>query len=55
MAQFDLHEIAFPTLSDEQMAKLGGCTGASLSTHAAGDVLVHVGDRDFTFFVIRSG
>ncbi len=55
MAQFDLHEIAFPTLSDEQMAKLGGCTGASLSTHAAGDVLVHVGDRNFMFFVIRSG
>src|SRR4029450_10483756 len=55
MAQFDLHEIAFPTLDDEQMTDLGGCTGASLANYAAGDVLVHVGDRDFKFFVIRSG
>ena len=55
MAQFDLHEIAFPTLDDEQITDLGGCTGASLATYAAGDVLVHVGDRDFKFFVIRSG
>jgi thioredoxin reductase (NADPH) len=55
MAQFDLHEIAFPTLTDEQMTKLSGCTGASISTYSAGDVLVHAGDRDFKFFVIRSG
>jgi thioredoxin reductase (NADPH) len=55
MAQFDLHEIAFPTLTDEQMTKLGGCTGTSISTYSAGDVLVHAGDRDFKFFVIRSG
>ena len=55
MAQFDLHEIAFPTLTEEQIAQLGSCTAASLSTHAPGDVLVHVGDRDFKFFVVRSG
>ena len=55
MAQFDLHEIAFPTLTEAQIAQLGSCTGASLSKHAAGDVLVHVGDRDFKFFVVRSG
>jgi len=55
MPQFDLHEIAFPTLTDDQIAKLGGCTGTAVSTHAPGDVLVHVGDRDFKFFVIRSG
>ena len=55
MAQFDLHEIAFPTLTDEQIAQLGSCTAASLVTYAAGDVLVHVGDRDFKFFVVRSG
>ena len=55
MAQFDLHEIAFPTLDDTQIAKLGDCTAATLSTYAAGDVLFHVGDRNFKFFVIRSG
>ena len=55
MAQFDLHEIAFPTLDDTQIAKLGDCTAATLSTYVAGDVLFHVGDRNFKFFVIRSG
>ena len=55
MAQFDLHEIAFPTLDDTQIAKLGDCTAATLSTYAAGDVLFHVGDRNFNFFVVRSG
>src|SRR4249920_752392 len=55
MAQFDLHETAFPTLTEPQIAQLGSCTAASLSKHAAGDVLVHFGDRDFRFFVVRSG
>ena len=55
MAQFDLHEIAFPTLDDTQIAKLGDCTEATLSTYAAGDVLFRVGDRNFNFFVVRSG
>ena len=55
MAQFDLHEIAFPTLDDTQIAELGDCTAATLSTYAAGDVLFHVGDRNFKFFVVRSG
>jgi thioredoxin reductase (NADPH) len=55
MAQFDLHEVAFPTLDDTQIAKLGDCTAATLSTYAAGDVLFHVGDRSFNFFVVRMG
>jgi thioredoxin reductase (NADPH) len=55
MAQFDLHEIAFPSLDETQIAKLGSCTAASLTKYAAGDVLVHFGDRDFKFFVVRSG
>jgi thioredoxin reductase (NADPH) len=55
MAQFDLHEIAFPSLDDAQIAKLGSCTATSLTKYVAGDVLVNVGDRDFKFFVVRSG
>ena len=55
MAQFDLHEIAFPSLDDEQIAKLGSCTATSVTKYAAGDVLVQVGARDFKFFVVRSG
>jgi len=55
MPQFDLHEIAFPTLTGKQVEQLGGCTGVKISKHAAGDVLIQVGDRNFRFFVIRSG
>jgi thioredoxin reductase (NADPH) len=55
MANFELHEIAFPTLTEAQIAQLGSCTAASLSSYAAGDVLIHFGDRDFKFFVVRSG
>ncbi len=55
MANFELHEIAFPTLTDAQIAQLGSCTAALRSSYAAGDVLVHFGDRDFKFFVVRSG
>jgi thioredoxin reductase (NADPH) len=55
MAQFDLHEIAFPALTEAQIAQLGRCTAAKLQRYTAGDVLIHVGDRDFKFFVVRSG
>ena len=55
MAQFDLHEIAFPSLDDTQIAKLGSCTATSVTKYTSGDVLVQVGDRDFKFFVVRSG
>ena len=55
MANFELHEIAFPTLTEAQIGQLGSCTAASLSSYAAGDVLIHFGDRDFKFFVVRSG
>jgi thioredoxin reductase (NADPH) len=55
MAQFDLHEIAFPTLTADQMADVGACASVVASSYKAGDVLVYVGDRDFRFFVIRSG
>ena len=55
MANFELHEIAFPTLTEAQIAQLGSCTAASLVTYAAGEVLFPVGDRDFKFFVVRSG
>jgi len=55
MSQFELHETAFPRLDDEQMADLGSCTGAELSHYKPGDVLVHAGERDFKFYVIRSG
>jgi thioredoxin reductase (NADPH) len=55
MPEHDLQTIAFPTLDDTQMASLAGCTLTSLKRHADGETLFRVGDRDFKFFVIKSG
>ncbi len=55
MPEHDLQAIAFPTLDEAQMASLAGCTLTSLKRHADGETLFQVGDRDFKFFVIKSG
>ena len=55
MPEQDLRAVAFPTLSDTQIAQLAGCAGASLQTYRAGQKLFEVGDRDFKFFLIKSG
>ena len=55
MPEHDLQTIAFPTLDEAQMASLAGCTLTSLKRHADGETLFQVGDRDFKFFVIKSG
>jgi hypothetical protein len=46
---------AFPTLDEVQIAELRRCTGASLERYPAGRALFEVGDRDFKFFVVKSG
>jgi thioredoxin reductase (NADPH) len=55
MAEYDLHAVAFPSLDDSQLAALGRCAGASLRQHQAGQKLIEVGERDFKFFVVKSG
>ena len=55
MAEQDLHAVAFPSLDESQVAAIGHCTGASLAEYRAGQVLFHCGERDFKFFVIKSG
>ena len=55
MAARDLHAVAFPTLDAAQMSALERCAGASLAHYRAGQALFKVGDRDFKFFVIKSG
>jgi len=42
-------------LDEAQMAALGHCAGASLKQYGAGQTLIRVGERDFKFFVVRSG
>src|SRR6266566_9889091 len=55
MAENDLRAVAFPKLDEAQMAALERCVGVSLKQYHAGEKLFEVGDRDFKFFVIKSG
>src|SRR2546422_6765169 len=55
MAEHDLHTVAFPKLDEAQIAALGRCAGASLKRYRQGQKLIEVGDRDFKFFVVKSG
>src|SRR5690349_14559956 len=55
MASQDLQTIAFPTLDEAHMATLARCTHAAVERCEAGQTLIQVGDRDFRFFVIKSG
>ena len=56
MAQYDLGAIAFPTLDETVViAALGGRASASLKRYLDGQTLFQAGDRDFKFFVVKSG
>ena len=50
-----LHSVAFPTLDEAQIAELGHCTMAAPKLYRDGQTLFAVGDRDFKFFIVRSG
>jgi len=47
--------MAFPTLSEEQIAQLGRYAGAAPKNFRAGEALFRTGDRDSKFFVVKSG
>jgi thioredoxin reductase (NADPH) len=55
MAVQDLNAIAFPTLSEAQIAQLGRYAGASPKKLRSTEALFRCGDRDSNFFVIKSG
>ncbi|HJX21857.1 MAG TPA: cyclic nucleotide-binding domain-containing protein, partial [Steroidobacteraceae bacterium] len=55
MPQRDLRAIAFPKLDEARIAEVGPCGAASLKRVQAGQTLFRAGDRDFKFFVIKSG
>jgi thioredoxin reductase (NADPH) len=55
MAEHDLQSIAFPTLDEAQITRLSGCTAAVARSYDDGQTLFAVGDRDFKFFVLKSG
>src|SRR4029078_4726298 len=55
MIAHDLNAVAFPKLTDEQMAGLERCSAAKLERFHDGERLFQTGDRDFGFFVVKSG
>jgi thioredoxin reductase (NADPH) len=55
MAEHDLNDVAFPKLDEAQMASLASCPLASLKRYRDGEKLFEVGERDCTFFVVKSG
>jgi hypothetical protein len=55
MAQDDLRAVAFPTLNEAQIEKLGTCAEASLKKCPDEQELFKVGERNFRFFVVKSG
>jgi thioredoxin reductase (NADPH) len=55
MAVQQLDAIAFPKLDEEQMVKLGRYAGVAPKKLRAGGALFRVGDRNSSFFVIKSG
>ncbi len=55
MIAHDLNAVAFPKLTDEQMSGLERCSAATLKRYRDGERLFQAGDRDFGFFVVKSG
>ncbi len=51
----NLQSVAFPTLDDARIAELGLCTAASPKAFRAGETLFRIGDREFAFFIVKSG
>jgi thioredoxin reductase (NADPH) len=47
--------VAFPKLNQDQLASLGTCPLTSLGRYRDGEKLFETGQRDCTFFVIKSG
>ncbi|HEX9444371.1 MAG TPA: cyclic nucleotide-binding domain-containing protein, partial [Candidatus Binatia bacterium] len=55
MPENDLHTAAFPKLTDAQMTALSSCAGATLKRYRDREALFKTGDRNFNFYVVKSG
>src|SRR6476620_9125784 len=55
MAESEFHAVAFPKLSEAQLAALGRCSLTRLRPFRAGEELFAACDRDPRFFVIKAG
>jgi thioredoxin reductase (NADPH) len=55
MVENDRNAVAFPRLDETRMASLERCPLTKLKRYRDGERLVNAGDRDFKFFVVKSG
>lgn len=55
MAEHTLRSIAFPVLTDDQIAQLANCTTVQPRKCRDGEVLISVGERAMKFFIVKSG
>jgi thioredoxin reductase (NADPH) len=55
MEKHDLQTLAFPRLSDAELASLATCPNTTLKHYRAGATLFDAGDRDFAFNIVKSG
>src|SRR6266478_9636992 len=55
MAENDLHSVAFPKFTAEQVAALGTCSLTKARQFRDGEKLFEAGQRDSKFYVIKSG
>ena len=55
MAEQTLRSIAFPVLTNEQIAQLANCTTVQPRKCRDGETLISVGDRILKFFIVKSG
>src|SRR6266581_2162092 len=55
MAENNLQSIAFPTLEQSLIDDLSRCSSVTTKTYRDGQTLFAVGDRDFKFFIVKSG
>ena len=55
MNEQNLWSVAFPTLDETQIHKLASCTNAEPKVFHDGEKLFSVGDRNISFFIVKSG
>jgi thioredoxin reductase (NADPH) len=55
MAEQDLQSVAFPTLSENQLASLGHCPLCKLKHYRDGEILFAACARAWNFYIIKSG
>src|SRR3569623_54357 len=55
MAENTLHSVAFPVLTETQVAQIAACAQVYSKHHTDGDILVSTGDRAIRFYIVKSG